>query len=168
MADSFPFYDYRGEIVYMSGMPFERVEKIRVEARLLHWLSSTSKLPVPRLLSPISSATDEQDKDFFFITDKLPGTMLLHCFGLLEILSRERAVQSFVEFLLGLFGLKVPQKIDTLVAGVLAEPFDDVKPLVTANFRPATKAFDNIHEYFDFLLDAKKESTSDTTVGMVD
>ncbi|KAG5352644.1 hypothetical protein C0989_001369 [Termitomyces sp. Mn162] len=138
------------------------VRKLRIEARLLAWFKRSSKLPTPGLLSPLAhSLMDEPDADrTFFIIEKLPGVPMLNQYGLLNTKAKERTVQSYAHFCLEMFRLKVPPKIGLFVPGISSTSSDDVVPAITvqSRFRDPTKTFDDIQEYFDFLLEMKKHS----------
>ncbi|KAG6855972.1 hypothetical protein H0H87_008870 [Tephrocybe sp. NHM501043] len=139
--------------------------KLTVEAHLLAWLRTASPtVPVPSVLSALSNAPplDTPDPEFFFIADKLPGTVLLNRYGLLDVPAKERAVQSFAEFQLSMFRLCVPQSIGSLFvpAKSSGELGLTLVPRIGVQSHQPMKVFDCVRDYFDFLLEAKKCSGS--------
>ncbi|KAG6816874.1 hypothetical protein H0H87_002195 [Tephrocybe sp. NHM501043] len=135
--------------------------KLIVEAHLLAWLQASSPAPVPRVLSPLSALPlDEPDPEFFFVADKLPGTVLLNQYGLLDVSAKERLVVSFAKFKLKMFRLNVPQSIGSLLPAKSSELGLNIVPRIGVQSHQATKVFEDVCEYFDFLLQAKKRSDS--------
>ena len=61
------------------------IQKLGIEARLLKWLTESTNIPVPRILSPL----DIQGCNII-IMDKLPGTMLLNMYGTLDTSAKAR------------------------------------------------------------------------------
>ncbi|KIM43812.1 hypothetical protein M413DRAFT_26107 [Hebeloma cylindrosporum] len=129
------------------------IQKLGIEARLLKWLSESTKLPVPRIQSPL----DIQDRNIV-IMDKLPGTMLLNTYGTLNTLAKARPniLTSYALIALELFELDVPQRIGTFDPDMVSGSFN-VTPMISVHFR-ATKVFEDIRQYLDFLFEMKKAS----------
>lgn len=71
--------------------------------------------------------------------------------------TQERLVESFAHVALELFKLNVPQRIGTLVPGVSSGSFDVIPRIAVQSFR-ATKVFEDVHQYLDFLFEMKKHS----------
>ena len=75
------------------------IQKLGIEARLLKWLAESTNIPVPRIISPL-----EVHDCKFIIMDKLPGTMLLNMYGILDTSAKARPnVLSFVPSLTEIF-----------------------------------------------------------------
>ncbi|KAG6816875.1 hypothetical protein H0H87_002196 [Tephrocybe sp. NHM501043] len=134
-----------------------RTRKLRVEARLLAWLqTSNAHLPVPRLLSPVDVLPlDEVHPDFFFVTEKLPGRVLLNQYGLLDTSAKERIVQSYARFTLDLFRIKVPQSIGSFVPAMSSELDNEIVPGIALHPYHPRQVFSNVRDYLDSLLKMK-------------
>ncbi|GLB42982.1 hypothetical protein LshimejAT787_1204310 [Lyophyllum shimeji] len=128
------------------------VQKLRTEARLLHWLAKNTDIPVPRILPPVEDRSRN-----FFITDKLPGVMLLNIYGTLDSMAKERLVESFADIALTMFRLDVPQSIGTFAPDISTGSLDVVPRIGVQTFR-ARRVFDDIQQYIDFLLEMKRNS----------
>ncbi|KAF8055210.1 hypothetical protein FPV67DRAFT_1745477 [Lyophyllum atratum] len=140
------------------------IQKLSSEARLLHWLLRRTDIPVPRILYPAHGQYSD-----FIVMDKLPSDMLLNVYGTLGTPAKERLVHSFAHFALELFKLDVPQRIGTLVPGAPASDSDsskdDVVPRIGLQEFRATRVFEDIREYLDFLFEMKKNLSSSSVEG---
>ncbi|KAG6901273.1 hypothetical protein C0995_014325 [Termitomyces sp. Mi166 len=85
---------------------------------------------------------------------------MLNQYGLLDTKAKERVLQDYAHFSLEMFRLNVPQKIGTFVPGISSASSDDVVPAITHSFVFLLRAFDDIRDYFDFLLEMKKHSVT--------
>jgi len=129
-----------------------RIQKHRSESRLLKWLANHPDIPVPRILFPV----DDQNCDFI-IMDKLPGTMLLNTYATFNTAAKEQLVQSFAYIALALFRLEVPQRIGTFIPGISSQGHDVIPRIAMQTFQ-ATRVFEDIKKYLDFLFEMKKNS----------
>ena len=70
---------------------------------------------------------------------------------------QEHLIESYADITLELFRLGVPQKIGTLVPRVSSESLDVIPRIGLQKFR-ATRVFEDIRQYLDFLFEMKKNS----------
>ncbi|KAG6874141.1 hypothetical protein C0995_005558 [Termitomyces sp. Mi166 len=130
------------------------LQKYALKARLWDWLSKCSKLPVPRVLSPVVELFSDKPDHYFFVTDKIPGTINYESVGppghgCEEFYRKKRAVQSFAEFSLELFRLPVPENIGTFGVGLSLESSGEIIPRIAGKTHRPNQS--------DFLLEIKKD-----------
>jgi hypothetical protein len=66
-------------------------------------------------------------------------------------------VQSFAYIALALFRLEVPQRIGTFIPGISSQGHDVIPRIAIQTFQ-ATRVFEDIKKYLDFLFEMKKNS----------
>lgn len=60
-------------------------QKLGIEGRLLQWLGESTKIPIPRILSPL----DDRHSNLI-IMNKLPGMMLLNAYSTFDTPAKAR------------------------------------------------------------------------------
>ncbi|KAF5310789.1 hypothetical protein D9619_007999 [Psilocybe cf. subviscida] len=133
-------------------------DMLHSEARVLRWLEKSTTLPIPRVMHPL----DNIEGADFILQAMLPGETLLNSWSKLSVYAKDRVVEQFARASIQLFRLEVPQKIGSILASDDNSQPHDMKPPYHVSFS-APHTFDDIMEYVDYLIDARKSAM--TTLG---
>ncbi|KAF8809285.1 hypothetical protein BYT27DRAFT_7187970 [Phlegmacium glaucopus] len=139
----------RKRLIYISDPISESwsLKRFENEIQLLRWLREHSNIPVASIL------TVGPD---FSIQEKMPGSTVGKQWHFFSSTAKDHFMSAYTSTVLEIFRLPVPQRIGSAsfdAAGVMS-----VGSLIAANpTKSSSNNFDNIFEYFDFLITVKRQ-----------